>query len=719
MSPFLKFLAGFRDFCPKLKFHKIWPAFLLTLFLFSCGKKEAPTAGYSEAFKVIFDGTTHFFDRNQPDSAINYLDQSFKKIQEPTVNDQFRFYGFHYVYWQKAKLNYRKALLYADSMLMMAHKSLTREQYAANFAEGNYAKGDSYFTLKQYNDAYQCYFQGYEVAKNYLQQASLADYTYRMGMIMFDQEHYKLAAEYFKESYRQGLSLKEDFVQFYRRQELLDNIAISYRHNGDLDSAVKYFDRGLAYIDANKTKFGNRPTLLEIAKGVIKGNKAEVLILRHQNAQARELLKSSIDVNLRKGGDEVDAEYTEIKLADLYLISNKKDSLINLLQSLRRQLDTIPNEEVEAGWNRLMGNYYYDKKDLEKAIGYTRKYNVLKDSVIKRLSALKETDVNQQLANLEKQDEITNLSNNNKLQRLYLNVAIVCAILLVIIMLLIWRTWRRSKFDMAVVIMLNKQVNEQKTNLEKALDELKYSSQEKDRILRAVAHDLRNPLGGIASLSGVMVEESEHDRDMQMQLALIKDTATDSLELINEILEATQNSPEGFKKQWVDVNAMLNNSVELLRFKAAEKHQQILLTGLDTSLDININREKIWRVLSNLISNAIKFSPVDSMILVRAIQKKDHIVVSVKDEGIGIPDNMKEKVFNMFTDAKRPGTIGEKSFGLGLSISKQIIEKHNGNIWFESEVDKGTTFYISLPATGKKDARKSEDQSEAGMQLTA
>ncbi len=73
----------------------------------------------------------------------------------------------------------------------------------------------------------------------------------------------------------------------------------------------------------------------------------------------------------------------------------------------------------------------------------------------------------------------------------------------------------------------------------------------------------------------------------------------------------------------------------------------------------------------------------------------------------------------MFTDAKRPGTIGEKSFGLGLSISKQIIEKHNGNIWFESEVDKGTTFYISLPATGKKDARKSEDQSEAGMQLTA
>lgn len=717
MTAFSNFSAGLGDFWAKLKFSRIWLVFLLPLFLLSCGKKESPTAGYSDAFKVIFDGTTHFFDRNQPDSAINYLDQSFKKIQEPTVNDRFRFYGFHYVYWQKAKLDYKKALPFADSMLMMSQKSVTREQYAANFAEGNYAKGDSYFNLKQYNDAYQCYFQGYLVAKNYLQQASLADYTYRMGMIMYDQDHYKLAAEYFKESYRQGLSIKEDFAQFYRRQELFDNIAICYRHDGELDSAVKYFDRAIAYINANAGKFKNRANMLEIARGVIEGNKAEVLILRGQNAQARELLKKSIDINLRKGGDNADAEYTEIKLADLYLISNKKDSLINLLQNIRRQLDTVPNEEVEAGWNRLMGTYYYDKKDLEKAIVYTRKYNVLKDSVIKRLSVLKETDVNQQLANVEKQDEITNLSNNNKLQRLYLDVAIVCGILLMIIMLLIWRTWRRSKFDMAVVIMLNKQVNEQKTNLEKALDELKYSSQEKDRILRAVAHDLRNPLGGIASLSGVMVEESEHDKDLQNQLALIKDTATDSLELINEILEATKNSAEGFKKQWVDVNAMLNNSVELLRFKAAEKHQQILLTGLDTSLDININREKIWRVLSNLISNAIKFSPVDSMIMVRAIQKKDHVVVSVQDQGIGIPDNMKEKVFNMFTDAKRPGTIGEKSFGLGLSISKQIIEKHKGKIWFESEVDKGTTFYISLPTTSKTDARKSEDQSEAGMHL--
>ena len=69
--------------------------------------------------------------------------------------------------------------------------------------------------------------------------------------------------------------------------------------------------------------------------------------------------------------------------------------------------------------------------------------------------------------------------------------------------------------------------------------------------------------------------------------------------------------------------------------------------------------------------------------------------ISVKDSGIGIPEKFKSKVFNTFTDARRPGTAGEKSFGLGLSICKQIIELHDGKIWFESN-DKGTTFHFTL-----------------------
>ncbi|HEY4197695.1 MAG TPA: tetratricopeptide repeat-containing sensor histidine kinase [Mucilaginibacter sp.] len=686
---------------------KVWLFLLLPFILLGCNKKGNDPGDYSDAFQKVFNQTSHYFDFGQPAQAIYYLDSAYAHIEKPTINDRFRYYSFHYVYAQKAKNNYKKALVYADSMLVTAQHSVSKQQYVSNFAEANYAKGDTYFSLNQYNDAYQCYFQGYLIAKNYLNKVSLSDYTYRMGMIMYKQAHYKLAVDYFKDSYSQTLAItgkdKDGFPLFYRKQELLDNIGISYRHNGDIDSSVAYFDRALSYINTNSQKFKYRGDLLEIARGVIYGNKAEALIIRKQYNPAKELLRKSIAINLKRGGDNRDAELSEIKLGQIFLLQQKHDSLINLLTRIRVQLDTVKNEDAEGDWNRLMGSYYLHKNKAGIAINYIQRYNSLKDSTIKRLSTLKESDVNQQLANFEKQYEIENLNNSNKLQHIYLEVAIVCAVMAVIIILLVLRNWKRSKQDVITVKRLNEQISMQKTNLESALEELKNSSREKDRILRTVAHDLRNPLGGIASLTNIMVDESD-DNELKEQLKIINDTSADTLELINEILEATNNNTsKELSKQLIDINSLLNNSVELLRFKAAEKHQLIIMDGLDTPEQLYVNREKIWRVISNLISNAIKFSPVGEAIRIKVIEKNNFIEISIADHGIGIPNEMKDKVFNMFTDAKRPGTIGEKSFGLGLSICKQIVENHNGIIWFESLPWKGTTFYVSLPKPGKAD----------------
>jgi two-component system, OmpR family, sensor histidine kinase VicK len=713
MGYFWRFIAGAGN-NKRLNYLIISLFFLSPVLLNSCNQKPADSGDYSSEFKTIFAHTSLLFENQKTTLAgLHYLDSAFNALNNPTINDKFRHYGFHYVYSQKVTLNYKEALLYADSMLMMARQSVTKEQYQYNFAEANYAKGDTYFSLQQFNEAYQCYFQGYLLGKNYLHLGSLADYTYRMGMIMYKQGHYKLAADYFKESYSQSLAIKDDFPEFYRKQELLDNIGISYKHNGNIDSSLVYFDKGLKYINDNAAKYPSRSRMIENAKGVIYGNKAESFVIKGQNAPARELLKKSIAINLKKGGDNADAVLAEIKLGKLFLIVHKNDSLISLLNNVHKQLDTVKNEYAEADWNKLMSSYYEQRGDFSKALGYFQRYHLLRDSTVKRLSSLKNSDANQQIAIYEKQHEIEDLNSNNQLQRVYLKVAIVCAVMLLAIIFLVLWNWRRSKLDIATVILLNKQISEQKVDLEKALDEIKHSSQEKDRILRAVAHDLRNPLGGIASLTSIMVEESEHDKDLASQLKLIKDTSNDTLELINEILEATNTSSKTLSKQWVEVNALLNNSVELLRFKAAEKHQQILIEGLDNTLELHVNREKIWRVISNLISNAIKFSPVGEAIKVKAVQKRDHVVISITDHGIGIPDNMKDRVFNMFTDAKRHGTIGEKSFGLGLSISKQIIEKHNGKIWFESELKKGTVFYISLPRSNKP--LQSPDDSKAAI----
>lgn len=673
---------------------KNWPFVLLIALTFSCHHKDSIKSGNSDEFKILMDGLVKRSDNNHLDRGLKYLDSGYYQLKKPYLDDSFRRLAFHYVYWKRVKNDNKQAVLYADSMLQIA-KRCTGEQYSHNYAEANFALGDAYFDLQQYNEAYQCYYQGYLIGKNYLPEA-MSGYTYRMGMIMYKQAHYKLAANYFKESYKLGLPYGENFVAFYRRQELLDNIGLSYRHNGDLDSSLAYFDKALALIDSKKEQFAFKASDLEMARGVIYGNMAEAAIMKGDLQQAKFLLKKSIAINLQPFRDGQDAELSEIKLAKIYQQENHPDSLINILNNLRKQLDTLKNDNAEMNWNRLMSSYYITGKDYVRAYDHLEKYNILNDSATKRDIQLRESDVNQKLENWENEYQIENLKNHNKLQSIYLYVSVLCSVMAVIIIFLVVRNWRKSKRDVLIVSELNKQVGEQKVDLEKTLFELNSSSQEKDRILRTVAHDLRNPISGIASLTTVMVDEDGYNPEQKELLKLIRETSLDTIELINEILEATNNNETELQKQLVDINTLLANSVELMRFKAAEKQQQVLLDCPDNPEELLINREKIRRVIGNLISNAIKFSPAGGVISVKVIDKGTNVEISVNDHGIGIPDKNKDKVFNMFTEAKRPGTQGEKSFGLGLSICRQIVEKHHGKIWFESNSVSGTTFYVQL-----------------------
>ncbi|MES2265821.1 MAG: ATP-binding protein [Bacteroidota bacterium] len=642
--------------------------------------------------------TEQLWQQDKVKQGLDFMDSAFNKLPNPTLEDRFRFYGFHFVYYQKTVNQFERSLAYTDSMIAINNKITNAKIHARNIADYSFARGDAFFELKQYTEAYESYYEGYATGKNraYLNFEALGDYTYRMGMIMYKKGHYPLALNYFKDSYKYFKNSGDSFVFFYRRQELLDNFGICFSRMRQPDSALVYFKKALALIDENGSKYPDRKLHLESAKGVIYGNMADIYIQKKNYNQAAGLLKKSIAINLKSGYDNHDAQFSEIKLGQIYLNLNEQDSLLNLLSKIRNQLDSVKNEEAEADYNRLLGNYYEQKGNLRQALTHIQQYNVLKDSLAQQASSLMQTDVNQQLANYEKQHEIETLSNDNKLQIIYLYVSVFLAVMAVIIIFLVYRNWIRSKRDVDTVNLLNRQINDQNHVLEKAFNELNTSSQEKDRILRTVAHDLRNPIGGIASLTTMMAQDEYTDEQKEL-INLLKETSFNSLELINEILEATNLNSVSLNLEQIEINSLVNNSVELLRFKAAEKGQKILLETLNRQQELYISREKIWRVISNLISNAIKFSPTGGEIQVKVAEVNGKIIIAVQDHGIGIPDKMKDEVFNMFTSAQRPGTSGEKSFGLGLSICKQIMDKHHGKIWFESNTNIGTTFFISLP----------------------
>ena len=676
-----------------VRFSLIIPFFLW----FSCKQKPKHTykdQDYSDAFQAIFNKVNKLY---KPTEGIKYLDSAFKTIKDPTINDRFRYYGFHFMYARKATHDARQELVYADSMFNIALKGSDEKSYVSNFAEANFAKGDAYNDLKQYSDAYKCFYQGYYIGKNYFDNSVLAEYTYRMGMVMFRQSHFIMAANYFKDSYRQSIGYRDDFRAFYQRQELLNDIGESYQQNGNIDSATLYFNKTLVFINKYNQRFKNIANLLDVARAVTYGDLGSIYYSEKKYDLAVDQFQKSIRTNLRKFNDNSNAELVEINLGQLYLDRHQYDPFIGLMNNMRKQFDTVKNTEAQTNWNRLMSDYYTQKNDYASAVKYFRQYSSLKDSLVQQTISIKETDVNQQLANYDKQAQIETLRDNNKIQQIYLYLAIACVSMAVIIIFLVYRNWKHSKNDIVIVSTLNKQIYRQKAELETTLKELKQNSQEKDRILRTVAHDLRNPIGGIVSLTNAMLDDG-FTEEQKTLLKLVNDTSNNSLELINEILEATNISAASINKEPVEINSLVNNSVEILSFKAAEKDQHIITELLDYPKQLYISQEKIWRVISNLISNAIKFSPNNADIKVKVANSNNEVKISVSDNGIGIPDDIKNDVFNIFTNAKRPGTAGEKSFGLGLSICQQIMENHNGKIWFESNSDKGTTFFISLPA---------------------
>ena len=147
----------------------------------------------------------------------------------------------------------------------------------------------------------------------------------------------------------------------------------------------------------------------------------------------------------------------------------------------------------------------------------------------------------------------------------------------------------------------------------------------------------------------------------------------------------------------VDLEYFFTNRIETDRLLASRKSIKVHQILQDELPSVHMDPYRIDQVLDNLLSNAIKFSMPDTAITVRVNRMDDSVQVSVQDEGQGIPKEELDKVFQEFERTTVKPTAGEPSTGLGLAIVKRVVNAHNGRIWVESEVDKGSTFSFSLP----------------------
>lgn len=675
-----------------------WLGVMLAMVI-SCHNKSNDTLGSAQdaVFEQIILNHGKRIEAADTSTINHLLDSAAQtfSLNNSAVNMQK--YMYLCGYYKNQLHNGTKAMQYADSMIKLVETTTDVQLKKEHAATAYFSKGDAYFELKNYEQAYRYFFKGKKIAKENLDDCHLNDYSYRLGMVMYNQECYATAASQFLQCLEEVRSCEASFYRFYRIQELYSNIALSYSKLKLYDSALVFFNKGLAYIEKNASAFDNTPNQSEVAKAVIWGNMGQIYLATGQYARAESLLLKSIHINAQKNNDVYDAQFARLTLAKLYLQQNNLVKALANLQAVENNLPKAGNSDIKTRLAEVKWQYYQATGNTNLAFANLRQHVHLKDSIALLNRDFKKLDIGEQLAYLEKEYEVDRLSRHNQNQKLVLAVAITFAVMATAIVVLVYKNAAHVKNNLSAQTLLNLQVNEQKHQLEATLQELEKQNTAKDKILHVVAHDLRTPLNGIMGLTAIILEDTPQEHPHYRMMELIQNTSAESLQLINEILEvAGFTDVNQLSTQPADMNLLLQNTIDLLRFKALEKNLDIVLELDDQVRQVEINREKISRVVSNLVSNAIKFSPPKGEIVVRSEQTNEGVEISVEDHGMGIPEALQDKVFNVFTQARRPGTQGEKSFGLGLSICNQIISAHDGKIWFKSVPGTGSTFHVMI-----------------------
>jgi PAS domain S-box-containing protein len=245
------------------------------------------------------------------------------------------------------------------------------------------------------------------------------------------------------------------------------------------------------------------------------------------------------------------------------------------------------------------------------------------------------------------------------------------------------------------------------TDRKYAEDELKKSYEnvikvnaEKDKFFSIIAHDLRSPFNGFIGLTGLMAENSEKFSTTEFieHSKSLNSAAKNLYKLLENLLEWSQiqNGSTDYDPKNLHLDKIVSESIDTIYDRALQK--RITITReIDIKQKVFADEKMIGTVLRNLLSNAVKFTRVDGKVSIKSEHPENGtIIISIEDNGVGIPEKDIKRLFKIKEKVSTPGTDGEISTGLGLLLCKEFIEMHGGKIWTESKENTGSKFSFTL-----------------------
>ncbi len=246
--------------------------------------------------------------------------------------------------------------------------------------------------------------------------------------------------------------------------------------------------------------------------------------------------------------------------------------------------------------------------------------------------------------------------------------------------------------------MIRVQLKEEQESLQKALEEAKVKNHELEQFAYVASHDLKEPLRMVTSFMELLQKRYKAGDSLDEKAMTFIHFAVDGgkrmQQLISDLLDFSRIGAKDAEKELTDLNKVI--AEVRLNLMSQMDECNAVLTVEDTLPVLPGFRPELSRLFQNIISNAIKFrnGHVQPLITIRAAEAQSHWVFEISDNGIGIADHNYQKIFEIF--GRLNSRENYSGTGMGLAISKKIVEKHGGKIWVESQLGAGSTFYFTI-----------------------
>jgi signal transduction histidine kinase len=544
-----------------------------------------------------------------------------------------------------------------------------------------------------------------------------------VGEIYRNRKEYGSALKYFVEGHE--LILSCGWRLWHRMANSCGNLSRTYDGMGRYDEAILWGKRSVYEEYRNMERFQDT----QLGRRAFVGSAFRLLALAYRGAgkadSALIYFKKSAEL---PGMDDVWMVELHSEIVALYL---QRGDIHNALSHARRARDMAENlgtlsAKIMAA--KAMADAFSAAKQFDTAFAYSSRYAVLNDS-LRNLEKAKQAERMQarfDVAVKQKENDLLRRENEMKelvISRQTMTVLGVTAFLIITValLLLLYRANGSNKRTRQRVQIMNTTLNETLQDLRETQGELEQTNTilqeknellekrnaEKTELLSIVSHDLKNPLTAINGFTEIISSDLPLDHNLQPIARHIHATVDRMNTLVRNLLDsaAIELGNITVRKQTVSLPLLVLGILDRYTIAAQSKQQRFRthVTSEAASAEVVGDMGYLEQVFDNLISNAVKYSPLGGLITVRILlvgAGGDRIRVEVQDEGVGLSADDQAKLFGFFQRLSTQPTGGESSNGVGLAVVKKIVELHNGAIWCESDKDRGiagATFIVELP----------------------